>query len=365
MGTLYELATGKSSRDASNKQSTDTYTKVYKFIKSTPTENYVVPTVLGYGVGAILNGTDAVCVSVSDEPEGESRLVRIFTTTFKTPPVTGGSNSQEQPPNVRPPNVTFQFGTETIASATWLVNPVANGLMSPAMDPNGNPIDNVTKPCPNGVIRVTQFVTNDPGFYQQYVGCVNDGIVEFGTFGAIARTLLFKGINATPAVESFGDYTYSGWNVTYEFAYRENIQQVCTGTDTNPTLADVVIGWDMAVPQTSRQVHATMAKNAIVDPLGMPLLHVNGAVQHVQGGPVAGKYDYARNSDGDSVQFKRVRAMVTVPSPNGGFAQIPSSEPIPVNDDGSPRLRTLVPPVLVYRRGTHREIDFRQTLGLR
>ena len=363
MGTLYELATGKSGREVSDKRATDTYTRVYKYIKSTPQEQYVVPTVLGYGVGAVLNGTNAVCVSVSDEPDGDSRLVRIFTTVFKTPPVTGGASSQQQPPPVRPPNITFQFGTDTVASATWMPNPVANGGRSPARDPNGNPIDNVVKPTAVGTIRLTQFVTNDPAQYQSEVGTVNADSVTFGSFTAIARTLMFKGISAQPAVESFGDYTYSGWSCTYEFSYRENFQYINVGTDTSPNFASVNIGWDMAVPQTSRMAYASMAKGNIVDPLGIPLLHVNGAVQRVNGGPIQNKYDYAKNADGDSIAGQRVRAMVAVPAANGGFAQIPASEPIPVNDDGSPRVRSAE--ILVYRRGVHREIDFRQVLGLR
>jgi hypothetical protein len=365
MGTLFELTSGKSSRDNSGGRVSDSYTKVYKYIKSTPNEAYSLPAVLGYTVGAILGGTDAVCMNVSDEPDGDSRTVRIITTTFKTPPVTGGSAAMAMAPTIRPPNITFQFGTETVAATTWLTNPIGGGGMGPAKDPNGNPIDNVVKPMANGIIRVTQFVASDPGYYQEYVGTLNNGSISFGSFTAIRRTLLFKGINATPAVESFGEYTYSGWNCTYEFAYRENIQQICTGTDSNPQVADVNIGWDLAVPQTSRQALASMAKGNLVDYFGIPLLHVNGAVQRVAGGPIAGKYDYAKNPDGDSVQNEVVRAMVVVPAGNGGFAQVPSSDPIPVNDDGSPRKRTASPPVLVYRRGTHREIDFRNTLGLR
>jgi hypothetical protein len=49
---------------------------------------------------------------------------------------------------------------------------------------------------------------------------------------------------------------------------------------------------------------------------------------------------------------------------NGGASQLPSAQPIPINDNGRPRIDTASPKVLVYRYQVQDEIDFSQ-FGLR
>ena len=367
MGLLYALATGTSGRSASGGKVTDTYVKKYKFIKSSPGEQYSVPAILGYGIGAALAGAPNVtCVSIDDQPDGESRLTRNITATFKTVAATGGPTDQQQPPDVRPPNISFQFGLDYVASPSWMADPVANNALTLATSPSGEPINGLEKPQATAIIRLKQFVTSDPANYNEEVGTVNSGNVTFGSFTAIARTLLFKGIDAQPAVEQYADLTYSGWNVTYEFAYRENKQYICTTLNNQPNRAEVNIGWDKAVPLTSRNVLCSIAAGiAIIDPLAFPLEHnKNGSIKTFAGGVIDGKYEFANDPNGNgTVAGQWCRAMTVIPAVKGGFTQVPANEPIAVNLDGSPRSKNFLP--LVFRRGFHREIDFRQVLGLR
>lgn len=372
MGTLYELATGQSSREGSvGKALADTYVRKFKFVKSSPNESYSLPAVTGIGIGSAFPGNSSVtCVSVDDSPEGESRLVRVFTYTYKTVANTGGPQEQQQPPDVRPPNYSYNFGVDYVGTRSWMPNPVANNGMTVASTPNGELVTGLEKPQVTATLRIKQFVTADPAFANEYVGCVNSGTFTGGSFTAIARTLLFKGIDAQPATEAYGEFVYSGWNVTYEFAYRENEQVINPnyGSDED-TQSLVNIGWDKAVPLTSRNVKcSTNAGLGKIDVMAFPLEHnKNGAVKTVNdgSGTVDGKVFWAAdpNGGGGTVEDTVARAMVAIPAVKGGFTQVPAAEPIPVNNDGSPRNRLLKP--IVYRRGFHREINFRQVLGLR
>lgn len=370
MGTLYELATGQSSREGKiGERLSDTYVRKFKYLKGQPNEAYSLPTLTAIGIGSPLPGNPFVtCVSVDDSPEGESRLVRIFTYTYKTIAHTGGPAEQQQAPDVRPPNYSFNFGVDYVSTTSWLANPVVNGVgYVGAYTPNSEMVAGLEKPQLTGILRVKQFVIDDPAFANEYVGYVNDGLFEAGSFSAIARTLLFRGIDAQPAVESYQDMSYWGWNVTYEFAYRENRQVINTtlGDDAD-TQVEVNIGWDKAVPMTSRNVFCSTNVGAgFYDPLAFPLEHNrNGAIK-TGPGPIGGKYFWAEdpNNPGNTVEDSTCRAMVAIPAVKGGFTQVPAGEPIPVNNDGSPRSRGRKP--LVYRRGFHKETNFRVNLGLR
>ena len=50
---------------------------------------------------------------------------------------------------------------------------------------------------------------------------------------------------------------------------------------------------------------------------------------------------------------------------DGGVSQAPSASPIPLNDNGRPRINTANPKVLVYGYQVQPSINLTQTLGLR
>lgn len=368
MGMLYELATGTSSRDGRGGTVADTYVRKFKFVKSQPNEAYSVPGVTGISIGSPLPGDPSVtCVAVDDSPMGDSRLVRELTFTYKTVAATQGTQQQQQPPDVRPPNISFQFGVDYVATQSWQPNPVGapNGY-SMAVTPLAEPITGLEKPQGTATIRVKQFVVFDPAGYSGEVGTVNSTNVTFGSFQAIPRTLLFRGFDAQPTVESWGEYTYSGWTCTYEFAYRENWQLINVNESNDAAQVATNIGWDKAVPLTSRNVLcSTNAGAGFIDPLAFPLEHNKaGSIKVVPGGPVFGLYSFASDPNGNGDLAGTIaRAMTVIPAAKGGFTQVPASEPIPINLDGSPRSRTIFP--IVFRRGFHRQIDFVNVLGLR
>lgn len=152
---------------------------------------------------------------------------------------------------------------------------------------------------------------------------------------------MFRGVQCNPVVESWGSNIYRGWKATYEFVYKKNYA--------GEELGD--IGWDIAIPQTGFNVKAfTPPGGADDDPFGQPLKHANGKIGFEGGVPFL-----PVGIDED----EKVRAMVKVfEYENGGASQLPSSQPIPINDNGRPRIETASPKVLLYRYQVQPSYDF-------
>lgn len=372
MGLLYELATGSGSREYNNGISADTYVRRFKFIKATPNESYSVPDTAGIYIGSPFPVDSTVtCVSYSDEPEGSSRLVRNFTFTYKSIPATSTSGSSgggggQSPPNVQPPNLTFNFDVDRVATFAWFPDPAgAPNTYEPAVDKAGEPIDGLTKPQASGTIQVKQFVTFDPAGSAGWVGYLNDRTITWGSFSAAPRTLMFKGFNANPTVKSWGSVVYRGWDVTFSFSYRENRQWI-SSSEEDGVGGYVNIGWDKAVPLTARNIKNSVAKTSKVEGSRLALQHDANNMLLRDGTGDAGLNGYYWATDprtGAKAIGTFTRAMQVVPAPAGGFRQIPCNEPVAVNLDGSPRTIGMWP--IIYRRGDAPETNLIANLGVR
>jgi hypothetical protein len=230
-----------------------------------------------------------------------------------------------------------------------LWKPIGNATLGTSWQVPANTVgdryDGVVRVEPLVTFSIDQYVTSDPSSNVLLAGCVNSGNFKIGAFTAPARTLMFRGVQCQPVVETWGPNIFRGWKATYEFVYKSNYAGSTLGN----------IGWDIAVPQTGFNVKAFNPLDIAgsSDPYGQPLKHKSGKIDSPLALPDTITAD------------QKVRAMVLVfEYENGGASQLPSAQPIPINDNGRPRTDTASPKVLVYRYQVQDEIDFSQ-FGLR
>lgn len=352
-----ELAQGNTfSRSVEGGALADTATRVWKVILNTPDEPLDVFAAIGVNIGDPYSASNPIpCITVDGRADGDSRLVRIITANYRSfaGAEQSGSDPGTIPPWLRFAEVSVSTSYQELPSWTWFPNPAsAPTVMAPAVNPVGDLYDGVSRYEPVVNFSFQQFELNDPSWKSNYVGMVNSNSGSFGSLSLTPRTTLFRALNYDMHVVQWGGgVLYRGFTVSYEFSFRRNVQFV------NGALTS--IGWDMGVPQTGLNVRAfsPAAAPATVDVFGQPLHHSEGKIYFLPGGqPLLP----SGVSPGD-----RVRAMVKVMEyQSGGASQTPSSQPVALNDDGTPRSSTATPPVLVYRRGQHEQFDF-TTIGLR
>jgi hypothetical protein len=166
---------------------------------------------------------------------------------------------------------------------------------------------------------------------------------------------MLRGISCEPVAEFWNDRLYRGWVATYEFAYRRNhVRGLWNGFGN--AVVDADIGWDIAVPETGFNVLAFVPAGALAeqDIFGQPLKHDAGKIDD---DPVEQLPEGVAVGD-------RVRAMVKVfEYENGGTSQLPSAQPIPLNEDGTPRKSfgngAADPPVIINRYRIYEDFEFR------
>lgn len=354
-----ELAQGNTfARSADGGSLADSATRVWKVILNAPNESLDIFAAIGVSIGDVYSQTNPIpCVSIEGRADGESRLVRVITAQYRTTAGVGGAGGGgggADPKTVIP---TSRYATVSVNTSymempawTWFPNPTSQpSTMAIAENPMGDMYDGVTRYEPVVTFQFEQFEAADPSGKLQHVGKVNSNSGSFGSLALFPRSTLFRACNFQMHVESWGGTLYRGYTVSYEFAYRKNVQFV-SGALTS-------IGWDIAAPQTGFNVKAftpNFVQNTN-DNYAQPLKHDESTGQIIT--PLA-------LPDGITAGAK-VRAMVRVPSfRSGGTSQTPSAQPVALNNDGTPRSEAADPKVLVYRRGQHEQFDF-TTLGLR
>lgn len=318
------------------------------------------------------NDFDMVAVSYDARFDGESRMVSLV--TFKYGPRPPGANPQPQPPDVRPANWSISSATQESPVSSWAkrTGDFAWGDFGRAANPVGDMYDGVTNLTPLIKITISQFEMQDPTYACRFVGTINEEDIPLGTLLIRPHQVLFSGVNFTPAVERFGDITYRGWQGQYEFLYKENPQGISFPlANGQHEIRRVRIGWDIAVPQTGFNCRAfvTAPGNELEDVFGQPLKHGD------KGSRFYGRI--FRDDEGDLrlpddvTPGDKVRCMVTVFSYQGGGAsQIPSAQPIALNDNGTPRKLGFVGfagdiEPIVYAYQVYDSVNITNTLGLR
>jgi hypothetical protein len=345
-----ELAQGNAfSRSADGGALSDTATRVWKVILNSPDESWDIGGTVGVQIGDPYSGDNPVpCASIEARADGDSRLVRIVTVTYKMSPggEEGGEDPKQRSPDIRPAN--FSTSTTLYEMPAWAWKRHGQQDFEPVMNPNKERVDGVTRFEPITTIRVTQFSGTPGTVHSQHCGRVNSEEMRLGAYMTCPpHTVMFRGVEATPHIESFGDMAYRGFMNSYEFSYRANV------TTIKPA-GPVPYGWDLAVPVSGFMVKNARLNDQEVDNESLNLKH-NADRTFVEE-PLA-----IAEGQNDKVG----RAQVMISGGEGKRLQTPSAQPVALNEDGTPRSRTANPPILIWRVSTQEEINLTQTLQLR
>jgi len=338
-----ELTQGQEySRSADGGQLADTATRVWRVVMDAPNEFLYLDQVTGVTIGDPLSPDNPIpCVSLDLKADGDSRMVRIITATYRTQ--AGGSGQDDpgtQSPDVRPAN--FSTTTSLYETAAYQWRDWPGGQWKAPVNACDDVIDGVTKLEPITTIRVTQFDFAPGTRYASYCGYINSQAMSLGGYMFCEpHTVMFRGVEAQPHVESFGSLILRGFMNVFEFAYRLNVVD-----GMGPC------GWDATPLNTGFRVKAfnPNAPGGNQDVFGQPLKHAANQVVFPLVLP-------AGVQAGD-----KVRAMVRIHDPeNGGITLLPSAQPVALNEDGTPR--SLDP--IIWRRQVQPDIDLTDLLKLR
>ena len=332
---------GQFSRSSEEGRIADSQTRVFKVLLN-PGETADLQEACGVYIGNQHPYNENIyCTSFSAQWDGESRTVLVCTFQYGSRAGSGGDSAADPgsiSPDIRPANWTTSTSLVEVPASEWYVVSefgVAADSLTPAKNSADDMYDGISYLTAMVNISVDQLEATDPTRHIAFCGKVNSVNLSLGSLVMQPRTLMFRGVSCKPTVESYGKFIFRGWVATYEFAYR---------SDT----------WDMRIPQSGMTVKAfnPAAPRGDQDPYGQMLKHTSG-----------GKIKTAPLELPETVTAgDRGRAAVRVFSyTDGGASQLPSAQPIALNDDGTPRLGA----PLVKRYCPYDQIDLAQALQLR
>jgi hypothetical protein len=355
------------SRSASAGRLADAATRTFRIVLNQPGESFSIPQVCGIRIGdrhPVFN--TVFCNSITGSFEGDSRMVYVATFEYQSTPGSQGEDPKNQPPDIRPADWSVSASLIEVPVYTWqrleprklLFDMVPIGQPGVPINAAGDRFDAIAKYEPLITISVQHFEADDPTKNCGRVGLINKTSFNIGSLICDPHTIMLRGISSQPVVESWGDLLFRGWNATYEFAFRRNFTKGLWDGFGNP-VREADLGWDIAVPETGFNVLAFVPAGALPeqDEFGQPLKHKDGKIVEPRQLP-------------DNVAVgDRMRAMVKVMEyENGGASQLPSAQPIALNDDGTPRKSfgpgAADPAVIIKRYQIYDEFEFRN-LNLR
>lgn len=345
-----ELAQGQSfTRSAEADGQHDIRDRVFKVLMSYPSEKYDPQIFCGVKIGSPHpENKFLTCYEFDCKFDGDSRLVNFVTFKYKNFASQFASDQmkdhdpKQDSPEIRVANWTTSMSLMERPANIWRTYPPANtDLWKRPANPNGDLYDGVTILRPVTSFHIEQYEPNDPIKLNKYGGWINSKIVRLTTrttYDFPVHTLMFRGVTYKPHVETFGSQTFRGWLVTYELLYDPNLVVLPKPDGSPPTAsadpddpipyAQTVIGWDRLQVVEGFNVLNNRKDDADVDWKALALKHMDGQILFT-----AGATSYATN-----VQNTVTRAMVTVPEyQSGGLLQRPSSSPVALNADGTPR----------------------------
>lgn len=345
-----EITSGSSFQFSSNQGEVSAQqNRVFKIVLNSPGELFDIQSECDVYIGDAHPYNSALyCTAYDAQFDGNSRMVVICTFTYQASAGVGSQNSdpKQSPPDVRPANWSISTSLVEVPVNEWkrIGGPQTNdddGWVIPK-NPAQDLYEGITKLEPLVTITIEQFELVDPTRHCMYAGAVNSEQVTLGTLQCPARSVMFRGVQCRPHVETYGESGVArGWLATYEFAYRQNYV---------PSIGES-IGWDRAEPQVGFNViNKESALGGGDNERGaLALAHSNGRIADWPDDP----------SLAEGTEDQKVRAMVLVfEYEDGGASQRPSALPVALNDDGTPRSRTATPPVHVYRYQVYPDINF-------
>lgn len=342
------------SRSSDGGQLSDTATRGFKVILNAPNESWNVHTAIGYNIGDPYDPTypnDLPMVSVDVRAEGESRMVRLVTATFRNTPGgvdgSGGGGSsrgdrRKQAPEVRAPLYSMSTSLQEVPASSW--RRWAGGVLqgnTPAANPVGDMFDGITKLEPVTTISIEQFSFTDGTLLLDFVGAVNSDLFRFSGLNIQPHNCMFQNVSSVGHVENFNGVTFRGFKLTFQFIVKKNWALLSDGA-VHP------IGWDQAVPLSGYNIINGGLGNAAVDETALALAHENFLVKDPR--------ELAPGTEG-----KKVRAHIlhAAKGEEPGAVQGLAAQPVALNLDGTPRnVQTQNPPVLIERYATQQPFDF-------
>lgn len=328
-----EIAQGSSNeRSVDGGMLADASTRKFRVILNAPNEAYDVQQEIGVYIGDPhpIN-TGVPCVSISEQAEGESRVVRIVTVNYRTTPgdAGGGEDPNSQPPDIRPARMNISVALAEMPVREWAD---VNGadVFEPATNPAGDMYDGITRLDPIINISIEQF-DMQPTSGLLSAGDINEDAIRFLGMGMAKHTCMLRGISVRPHVETWGVAFYRGFMRTFEFSYNYRT-------------------WNKLVPISGMNILNKNLSGQNVENEALNLEHLNGKVRLPPAGPIALASGLAVGA--------RARAMIPIHFPGGGWCQRPSAMPVPLNMDGTPRSRDADPPVLIGQYRTQYQTAF-------
>lgn len=326
-----EISSGHQfSRSSENGMISDSQTRVFRIVLSFPGE-IIDPTEhcqIHIGDPHPVN-TNIYCTSFDIKFEGESRMVFLCTFQYQSSAGSTPEDPKSQPPDIRVANWSITTTLIELPVMRWkeVDDQGVVGPFKPAANPVGDLYDGVTTLAGMITFVFEQFDEEPPSRWANQAGCVNELPVDFPGLVCEPRTLMFRGASGRPAIEFWGAMLYRGWSVTYEFAYR----------------ADT---WDIRIPQSGFNIF-NAPYGSVSGAHGQNVEAGSLLLKH-QGGKIKGWPGAIEPADGTGAE--KTRAMVLVYEyENGGASQLPSAQPVPLNDDGAPRWSGANPKVLIKR----------------
>jgi hypothetical protein len=304
---------GSNERSADGGAVADVSVRTFRIILNSPSEGYDIQSAIGVKIGDMhpVNST-LPCVSFSERAEGESRVVRVVTATYRATPGSSTANDpNNQPPDIRPAKFSISSSLVETPATQWAEiededgNPV-QPQFAPAVNPVKDRYDGVTNFSSMLTISIEQF-DNYPTSRLTESGFINSDRLTFLGMDVAPYTCMLRGVNVRPTVEAFGTLIYRGFTRTYEFAI-------------NP-----YDGWWKRVVIEGFNIINKNLNGANVYNEGLNLQHVDGEVV----------VPFALT---ENTANKKVRAVIPIASLNGKrFMQRPSALPVALNLDGTPR----------------------------
>jgi hypothetical protein len=282
-----------------------------------------------------------VCDSIDVKPDGDSRHVFIVTANYSSQALSlqsggyetgagGNADPRSQPPEARKAN--WSTDTSAIEAPSWHWKPIwppqapGVGQWGMAKNPVGDMYDGVMTMQPIVTIKVEQTQANDPNIFAMYVGQVNTAAFRIGALQCGARSVMLKGISATPHAEIVGNRRWRGWKANYEFVYKPGFN----------SYLNEFLGWDIAIPVSGfnvKNVAGATADNTVEKgSLALKLTDL-GTIDPSLANAVIEPTLVGENS----------RANVLISAPNSKAAQRPSAQPVALNWNGTPRKLSLMP----------------------
>lgn len=343
------------SRSSDGGQLADTATRGFKVILNEPNESWNVHAAIGYNIGDPYDPQypgDMPMVSVDVRADGESRMVRLVTATFRNTPGGadgsggggggGGRDRRTQAPEVRAPLYSISTALQETPAASW--REWSGNLLqgdTPAVNPAGDIYDGVTKLEPVTTISIEQYSYTDGTSFLEFVGSVNSDLFHFSGLNIGRHQCMFQNVSSVGHVENFNGATFRGFKVTFQFVIKKNWSLLSDG-------AVHAIGWDIAVPLSGYNVLNDRLGAADVDDTALALAHENFVLKT--------PYELAPGTQG-----KKVRAHIlhAARGEDKGAVQGLAAQPVALNLDGTPRnVQAQSPPVLIKRYATQQPIEF-------